>query len=98
MCEGLNQNEVISTLMKFIEAKYKSINEFKGRIGGVGTVIKFLLERMNNNIVESRIMTASDDFKSFEHKVDKICHRLDMLENKLLLIYNKWIVRDAINY
>ena len=44
---------------------------------------------MNNNIVEGRIMTASNDFKYVEHKVDKICHRLDMLEHKLLLIYNK---------
>ena len=36
--------------------------------------------------------------KSFENKVDKICTRLDMLENKLLLTYNKWIVRDARKY
>ena len=53
---------------------------------------------MNNKTVEGRIMTASNDFKSFEHKVDKICHRLDILENKLLLIYNKWIVRGVGNY
>ena len=89
MLEELNQNEVILTLMKLIEEKDKSINELKGRIDGVGTCLRFLLERMNNNIVEGRIMTASNDFKSFENKVDKICHRLDMLENKLLLIYNK---------
>ena len=75
--------------MELIEEKGKSINELKGRIDGVGTVIEFLLERVNNNIVGSRIMTASNDFNSFEHKVGKICHRLDMLENKLLLIYNK---------
>ena len=88
MGEELNKNEVVSKLMKLIEDKYKSINELKGRID-VGTCLRFLLERMNNNIVESRIMTASNDFKSFEHKVDNICYRLDMLENKLLLIYNK---------
>ena len=86
MCEELNQNEVILTLMKLIEEKDKSINGLKGCIDGVGTVIKFLLERMNNNIVESRIMTASNDFKSFENKVDKVCNRLDMLGNKLLII------------
>ena len=75
--------------MKLIEETYKSILELKSRVAGVGTVLKFLLERMNNNIVEGRIMTASNDFKSFENKVDKICHRLDMLEHKCLLIYNK---------
>ena len=89
MGEELNQNEVILKLMKLIEEKDKSINELKGRIDGVGTCLRFLLERMNNNIVEGRIMTASNDFKSFENKVDKICTRLDMFENKLLLIYNK---------
>ena len=52
-------------------------------------MLRFLLERMNHNIVESRIMNASNDFKSFENKVDKIANRIDMLENKLLLIYDK---------
>ena len=75
MCEELNQNEVILTLMKLIEEKDKSINELTCRVGGIGTVIKFLLERVNNNTVESRIMTASNDFKSFENKVDKVCNR-----------------------
>ena len=89
MLEELNQTEVIFKLMKLIEEKDKSILELKSRVDGVGTVLKLLLERINHNIVEGRIMTASNDFKSFEHKVDKICTRLDMLENKLLLIYNK---------
>ena len=89
MGEELNQNEVILKLMKLIEEKDKSINELKGRVDGVGTCLRFLLERMHNNIVEGGIMTASNDFKSFENKVDKICHRLDMLEIKVLLIYNK---------
>ena len=89
MGEELNQNEVIIKLMELIEEQDKSIHELKGRIDGVGTCLRFLLERMNNNIVEGRIMPASNDFKSFENKVGKICTRLDMLENKLLLIYNK---------
>ena len=89
MGEELNVDEVRSKLIKLIEEKYKSINELKGRVDGVGTFLRFLLERMHNNIVESRIMTASNDFKYVENKVDKICHRLDILENKLLLIYNK---------
>ena len=56
MCEELNQNEVILTLMKLVGEKDKSINGLKDRVDGVGTVIKFLSERMNNNIVESRII------------------------------------------
>jgi len=38
--------------------------------------------------VEARIMSASNDFNLFETKVDKICHRIDMLENKVLQIYS----------
>ena len=45
--------------MTLIEEIYKSINELKGRIDGVGTCLRFLLEKMINNIVESIIMTAS---------------------------------------
>ena len=54
----------------------------KSRVDGVGTCLRSVLERMNINIVEGRIMTASNDLKSFENKVDKICCRSDMLENK----------------
>ena len=89
MLEELNQHEIILKLVKLIEEKDKSILGLKSRVDGVGTVLRFLLERMGNNIVEGRIMTAPNDFKCFENKVDKICHRLDMLENKLILIYNK---------
>ena len=89
MSEELNQHEIILKLMKLVEEKDKPILELKSRIDGVGTCLRCLLERMNHNIVEGRIMNASNDFKSFENKVDKIAHRLDMLENKLLLIYNK---------
>ena len=51
-----------------------------------------MLERVNNNIVESRIMTASNDFKLFEHALGKIIHRLGMLESKLMHVYSnkKW--------
>ena len=89
MREELYQNEFILKLMKLIDKKDKSILELKSRVDGAGTCLRFLLARMKNNIVEGRIMTASNDFESFENKVDKICCRLDMLENELLLIYNK---------
>ena len=75
--------------MKLVEEKDKSTQELKSRVDGVGTCLRILLERMNVNIVESRIMNASNDFKSFENKVDTIANRIDMLENKKRLIYNK---------
>ena len=66
MCEEISQHEVILNVMKFSEESYKSIQGLKSRVDGVGTCLRFLLERMNNNIVEGRIMTASNDFTRFE--------------------------------
>ena len=87
--KNLTKMKLYLKWMKLVEENNKSILELKSRTDGVGTALRFLLERMNLNIVECRIMSASNDFKSFENRIDKICHRIDMLENKLLLTYNK---------
>ena len=62
--------------------------ELKGRIDGVGTCLRFLLENVNNDIVESRTQNASNDNQPFDNNIDKICHRIDELENKLLQTYS----------
>ena len=54
MLEKLNQHEVILKLMILIEEKDKSILGLKSRVDGVGTCLRFLLERMNNNIVKGK--------------------------------------------
>ena len=57
------------------------------KIEGFDTSTKFLIGRLNN-IVEARIQFASNEYKAFENKVDKIAHRIDLLEQKLLHIWN----------
>ena len=89
MGEAIHVDETILKLLKLVEEKDKAIKELSGKIEGYSTVTKFLLERLNHNLVETRIQIASNDFKSFELKTDKICHRIDLLEQKLLQIYNK---------
>ena len=88
MCEAIQVDETILKLLKLVE-KYKAIKELSGKVEGYSTVTKFLLERLNHNLVEARIQFASNDFNSFEIKVDKVCNRIDMLEQKLLYLYNK---------
>jgi len=58
------------------------------KIEGFDTSTKFLIGRLNHNIVEARIQFASNEYKAFENKVDKIAHRIDLLEQKLLHIWN----------
>jgi len=89
MCEAIQVDPIITQLIKLVEEKYIAIKELGGKIKGYSTVTQFLLERLNHNIVEARIQFASNDFNSFEIKVDKLCNRIDMLEQKLLYLYNK---------
>ena len=89
MCEDIQVDPIITQLIKLVEEKDRAIKEFGGKIEGYSTVTQFLLERLNHNIVEARIQFASNDFNSFEIKVDKLCNRIDMLEQKLLYLYNK---------
>ena len=83
MSEELQVDPVITKLIKLVEEKDIAILELKSRIDGVGTRIQFLLEGMNSSIVESRIASVNNNFDSYELKIDKICHRLNILENNL---------------
>ena len=89
MCEAIQVDETILKLLKLVEEKDIAIKELSGKIEGYSTVTKFLLERLNHNLVEARIQFASNDFNSFAIKVDKMCNRIDMLEQKLIYSYNK---------
>ena len=86
MCKAI---QVDGTILKLVEEQYIAIKELSGKIEGYSTVTKCLLERLNHNIVEARIQFASNDFNLFVIKVDKICNRIDTLEQKLLYLYNK---------
>ena len=96
MCEAIQVDEAILKLLKSVEEKDIAIKELSGKIEGYSTVTKFLLERLNHNLVEARIQFASNDFKLFVIKVDKICNRIDMLEQIILYLYNKRICVSAV--
>jgi hypothetical protein len=83
MAEELKVDAIITKLIKINEEKDNAINELKGRIDGVGTKIQFLLERLNISVVESRISSVNHNFDAYEIKLDKLCRRLDLLEQNL---------------
>ena len=83
MAQDLNVDPIIMELKTIIEQKDKAILELKGRIDGVGTKLQFLLEKFNSNVIESRLHTVNNGYDAYELKIDKICHRLDNLENIL---------------
>ena len=76
-------DDYIMELKTIIEQKDVAILELKSRIDGVGTKLQFLLEKMNCNIVESRLQSVNNNHDAYELKLDKLCHRIDNLENNL---------------
>ena len=84
MCEEPKVDHIIMELKQLIEEKDKAILELKSRIDGVGTKLQFLIERLNHNIVESRLGNVnSNNYDVYEIKIDKLCRRIDILEQNL---------------
>ena len=67
-----------------IEEKDDAFRELKGRIDGNCTCIQFIIETINGNIIETQMESGSNDFNSFETKVDKIANVIDMLETNIV--------------
>ena len=83
MCEVPKIDPIIMELKSMVEHKDKSILELRNRIDGVGTKLQFLLERLNNNIIESRLKLNNNNYDSYEIKIDKLVRRIDILEQNL---------------
>ena len=66
------------------EETYNAIRELKGKIDGVGTVVKFLLEQINGKVIEAQMKIGSNDLNSFEANIHKIANGIDMLETKIM--------------
>ena len=83
MCEEPKVDKYKMQLKQLIEEKDKAILELKSRIDGVGTKLQFLIERLNSNIVESRLGHVNNNYDAYELKLDKLVRRIDILENNL---------------
>jgi DNA repair ATPase RecN len=83
MCEELQIDPIITKLLKLVEEKDIAINELRGRLEGFSTKIQFLIERLNISVVENRISNVNNNFESYEIKIDKLCRRIDILEQNL---------------
>ena len=83
MAEELHVDPIITKLLKLVEEKDKAILELKVRIDGVGTKLQYLIERLSISVVEGRISSVNHNFDAYEIKIDKLCRRLDLLEQNL---------------
>ena len=83
MCEAPNVDKYIMELKQLIQEKDKAILELKGRIDGNCTKLQFLLEKLNSNVIESRLSYVNNGYDAYEIKLDKLCRRIDNLENNL---------------
>ena len=83
MCEEPQVDQYIMQLKQLIEEKDKAILALRDRIDGVGTKLQFLIERLNSNVIESRLGHVNNNYDAYEIKIDKLCRRIDLLENNL---------------
>ena len=83
MAQDFQVDPIIMQLKQIIEEKDKAILELKGRIDGVGTKLQFLLEKLNSNVIESRLSYVNNGYDAYEIKLDKLCRRIDLLEQNL---------------
>ena len=83
MAQVPNVDNYIMELKTIIEQKDVAILELKSRIDGVGTKLQFLLEKLNSNVIESRLSYVNNNYDVYELKLDKLCRRIDLLEQNL---------------
>ena len=76
-------DKYIMELKTIIEQKDVAILELRSRIDGVGTKLQFLLERINSNIIESRLSYVNNGYDAYEIKLDKLVRKIDVLEQNL---------------
>ena len=87
MAEPLEVDPTISKLIQLIEENDNAIRESKGRIDGVGTVVLFI-EQINGTIIKTQMKFGSNDFNSFEAKVDQVANIIDMLETNIMHLFS----------
>ena len=83
MAQEPHVDHIIMQLKQLVEEKDKSILALKSRIDGVGTKLQFLLEKLNSNVIESRLSNVNNNYDAYEIKLDKLVRRLDLLEQNL---------------
>ena len=55
-------DKYIMELKTIIEQKDVAILELRSRIDGVGTKLQFLLEKLNSNVIESRLSYVNNNY------------------------------------
>ena len=83
MAQVPDVDNYIMELKQLIQEKDKAILELKSRIDGVGTKLEFLLERLNCNVIESRLSYVNNGYDAYEIKLDKLVRKIDALEQNL---------------
>ena len=86
MTEPFEVDPIIPKLIQSIEEKDDATRELKGRVDGVATVLRFMIENINGNIISGQMKLGSNNYNSFETKLYKIVIRIDMLETKIMYL------------
>ena len=75
-------------LLKVLQDKDLAVEALARKLEGYGTCTRFLLERINSNIVEIQISDAGSNFDYYEVHIDKLVRRLNLLEDNVKQLVN----------
>lgn len=86
----LTVSEKLNKIMDLLET---ATIQLTNQANGYDTSTKFLLEKINSNVLKSRMVTNTPDtnFSSYEVKVDKLATRINELETNLKLFISTTI-------
>ena len=76
-------------MLKVIQDKDLAVEALARKLEGYNTCLRFLLERINSNIVEHQLSGVVSNSDYYEIAIDKLVRRIDLLESKLNQYFDK---------
>ena len=94
--DELKLDETTFNMLKVIEDKHIASTSLYDKLEGYYTCTRFLLEELSSNLVENQISGVADNCDSYEHRIDTLVRRIDLLEHYSNQYFDKWfVVLDA---
>ena len=75
--DELKLDETSFKLLKVVEEKDTAIKALSNKLEGYYTCTRFLLEKLNPNLIASQTVGVDDNFDSYEKKIDKLVRRIN---------------------
>ena len=87
--DELKRDEATFKLLKVIEEINTAIKMLSNKLEGYYIRTRFLLDKINSNLIENQVPGVDGNFDYYVHKNNKIDRIIDLLESNLNQCFNK---------